>query len=219
MMRHGRRGLGVYLAGYRAGAKHSVEVPDERTGWSSRRRNLSGPGCTLVGMGTGVTSQGLMPILIPRLDDPASASVDERDDHLMLLEAVRHALDVEWTATVAVSDESDDHDVMGYPSTVAYLMHRFRMSGSRARRYVGNARAALTARATFSAWKHRQISSDQAEMMFRAAERTPRRPVNVGPTPSATWPAASSKDPSLRSSVASGPPQRPCRRSSPCSLV
>jgi hypothetical protein len=116
-----------------------------------------------------------MPILIPRLDDPASASVDERDDHLMLLEAARHALDVEWTATLAVSDESDDHDVMGYPSTVAYLMHRFRMSGSRARRYVGNARAALTARATFSAWKHRQISSDQAEMMFRAAERTPDR--------------------------------------------
>jgi hypothetical protein len=32
MMRHGRRGLDVYLAGYRAGAKHSVEVPDERTG-------------------------------------------------------------------------------------------------------------------------------------------------------------------------------------------
>ena len=27
-----KSGLGVYLAGYGAGTKHSVEVPDERTG-------------------------------------------------------------------------------------------------------------------------------------------------------------------------------------------
>ena len=30
-----------------------------------------------------------MPIIIPRLDDPTSAAVDERDEHLMLLEAAR----------------------------------------------------------------------------------------------------------------------------------
>ncbi|MGH8947982.1 MAG: DUF222 domain-containing protein, partial [Acidimicrobiia bacterium] len=80
-----------------------------------------------------------------------------------------------WTETLAVAEESGEHYVMGYPSTVAYLKHRFRMSGSRAHRYVRNARAALKARATFSAWKHRQVSSDQAELMFRAAERTPDR--------------------------------------------
>jgi hypothetical protein len=129
----------------------------------------------LDGMGRGVISQGLMPIIIPRLEDPASASFDERDEHLMLLEAARHALDVEWTRTLGVSDESGDHHVMGYPSTVAYLKHRFRMSGSRAHRYVRNARFTLRAKATFSAWKHRQISTDQAELMFRAAERTPDR--------------------------------------------
>lgn len=126
-------------------------------------------------MGRGQVAEGLMPIIIPRLDDPSAVSAAERDDHLMLLEAARHALDVEWTQTLAVADASDDHDVMGYPSTVAYLKQRFRMSGSRVHRYVRNARSSLTARATFSSWKHRQLSSDQVDLLFRAAERIPDR--------------------------------------------
>ncbi|HEX6221837.1 MAG TPA: DUF222 domain-containing protein, partial [Acidimicrobiia bacterium] len=36
-----------------------------------------------------------------------------------------------------------------------------------------NARSALKHAATFSAWKFRQISGDEAELMFRAAEKTP----------------------------------------------
>ncbi len=126
-------------------------------------------------MGSGETSQVIAPIVVPRLADPASASVDERDEHLMLLEAVRHALDVEWTETLAASESAGDHDVLGYPSTVEYLKHRLRMAGSRAHRYVKNARAAGQFRATFAAWKHRQVSSDEAELLFRAAERTPDR--------------------------------------------
>jgi hypothetical protein len=31
------------------------------------------------------TPQRVMPIIIPRLEDPTAASVDERDEHLMLL--------------------------------------------------------------------------------------------------------------------------------------
>jgi Domain of unknown function (DUF222) len=65
------------------------------------------------------------------------------------------------------------HDVLGYPSTVAYLKDRLRMAGGRAHRYVRNARAALRWKSTFSAWKHRQLSSDQAELLFAAAERMP----------------------------------------------
>ena len=113
------------------------------------------------------------PIIIPRLDDPVSVSVDERDEHLMLLEAARHHLDVEWTETLAAAESAGDHDVMGYPSSVAYLKDRLRMAGGRAHRYVKNARSALKHAATFSAWKLRQISGDEAELMFRAAERTP----------------------------------------------
>jgi hypothetical protein len=114
-----------------------------------------------------------MPIIIPRLVDPASVSVEERDEHLMLLEAARHALDVEWTETLAAAEDAGDHDVMGFPSMVAYLKHRFRMAGGRANRYVKNARTAVKHAATFSAWKHRQISGDEAELMFRAAEKMP----------------------------------------------
>ena len=91
----------------------------------------------------------------------------------MLLEAARQVLDTEWTETLAAAEAAGDHDVMGYPSMVAYLKHRMRMAGGRAHRYVKNARAALEYAATFSAWKHRQISSDEAELMFRAAERAP----------------------------------------------
>jgi len=124
-------------------------------------------------MGRGDTSQRVMPIIIPRLEDPASASVDERDEHLMLLEAARHHLEIEWTETLAAAEAAGDHDVMGYPSTVAYLKHRMRMAGGRAHRYVKNARAILMHAATFSAWRLRQISADEAELMFRAAERMP----------------------------------------------
>lgn len=126
-------------------------------------------------MGRETTDQGLQPIVIPRLAEPSEASIDERDEHLMLLEAARHHLDVEWTQTLAAADAAGDHDSMGYPSMVAYLKDRFRMAGGRAHRYVKRARMALLHAATFSAWRHRQISDDEAELMFRAAERTPDR--------------------------------------------
>jgi len=47
------------------------------------------------------------------------------------------------------------------------------MAGGRAHRYVGNARSVLKYQVTFSAWKLRQLSTDEAELMFRAAERMP----------------------------------------------
>ena len=58
-----------------------------------------------------------MPIIIPRLEDKAGASADERDEHLMLLEAARHALEVEWTETLAGPDSAADHDTFNQPST------------------------------------------------------------------------------------------------------
>lgn len=113
------------------------------------------------------------PIVIPRLEDAESASVDERDEHLMLLEAARQALEAEWTKTLVAADAAGDHDVFGYPSTVSYLRDRLKMISGRANRYVKNARAARQFKATFSAWWHRLISSDQAELLFRASEKAP----------------------------------------------
>ena len=40
-------------------------------------------------------SGGEMPIIIPLLPDKEASSVDELDDHILLLEAARHRLDVE----------------------------------------------------------------------------------------------------------------------------
>jgi hypothetical protein len=115
----------------------------------------------------------MMPIIIPRLDDPASVSTEERDEHLMLLEAARHSLDVEWTETLAAAEAARDPEAMGYPSMVAYLKNRLRMAGGRAHRYVRDARASLEFKATLAAWKHRLISSDEAELMFKVSERMP----------------------------------------------
>lgn len=124
-------------------------------------------------MRTGRAHRPAGPIVIPRLESPESASSDERDEHLMLLEAARHALEVEWIETLGAADAAGDHDMFGYPSTVAYLRARFRMIGGRAHRYVKLARAARIFKSTFSAWRHRQISSDQAELLLKAADKAP----------------------------------------------
>lgn len=118
-------------------------------------------------------------MVIPRLASPESASVDERDEHLMLLEAARQNLEAEWTKTLSAADAAGDHDIFGYPSTVAYLEDRLKMIGGRAQRYVRNARAANRFAATFSAWWHRMISFDQAELLFRASDRAPDEYANA----------------------------------------
>jgi hypothetical protein len=114
-------------------------------------------------------------IAIPRLEDPASASADERDEHLMLLEAARHELDVEFIQTLAAADAARDHRLMSYPSTVAYLKGRLRIAAHRANYYLKAAQAGLRHPATFAAWKHRQISTDEAGLLFRAATTDPGR--------------------------------------------
>lgn len=63
----------------------------------------AGGGMCLLDMGRGTTSQRVMPIITLRLDDPASTSVDERDERLMLLVAPRQALHVEWTEILAAA--------------------------------------------------------------------------------------------------------------------
>ena len=78
-------------------------------------------------------------IVIPRLEDPESASPDERDEHLMLLEAARHSLDVEFIRTLAAADAASDHHLMSYPSTVACLKDRLRIAAHRANYYLKTA--------------------------------------------------------------------------------
>lgn len=112
-------------------------------------------------------------IVIPLLDHTEPVSVDELDEHLMLLEAARNRLDQEWTESLGRFDARDGASLLEYPSTVAYLKHRMRMASSRANLYVHVARAARRFCATFQAWRHNQISGDQAREMLRVAERLP----------------------------------------------
>jgi hypothetical protein len=112
-------------------------------------------------------------IVIPVLVEKDAASVDELDDHILLLEAARHRLEVEWTESLGVFEGREGHRALGYPSPVAYLKHRARMTASRANRYVVLARAARRFKATLASWKHRQISTDQAEMLFQASKQQP----------------------------------------------
>ncbi len=116
-----------------------------------------------------------LPIIVPLLESKDGVSIDELDDHILLLEAARHRLDVEWSESLGVFEERLGHQVLGYPSLVPYLKDRARMGASRAHRYVSMARLGGRFRATMASWKHNQLSSDQAELLFRAAQRVPDR--------------------------------------------
>jgi hypothetical protein len=114
-----------------------------------------------------------LPIIIPLLDDKEAASVDELDDHLLLLEMARHRLDIEWCESVGTFEDKGGHHCYGYPNLVAYLKGRVRVAAARANRYVNLARAARRFQATFAAWRLRHITSDQAELLFQASRRLP----------------------------------------------
>ena len=114
-----------------------------------------------------------LPIIIPLLDDKELASIDELDDHILLLETARRRLDVEWTESIGVFEDRKGHEVYRYPNMVAYLKHRARIAASRASRYVAAARSALRFKATFASWRAGQITTDQAQMLFEAARQLP----------------------------------------------
>ena len=114
-------------------------------------------------------------IVIEILDDKDAASADEIDDHILCLEAARSHLEVEWTEALGALGARQLHKVFGYPSVIAYLKHRCGMAGGRAHRYVSVARAARRFRSTFLSWKYGQISTDQAQQLFRVSEQMPDR--------------------------------------------
>ena len=112
-------------------------------------------------------------IVLEVVDDKESVDLDELNEHIMLMEVVRSHLDVEWTESVGAFEARGGHEVFGFASTVAYLKGQCRMSGARAKTSVSMARAARRFKATFLSWKHRQISTDQAQLLFQASKRTP----------------------------------------------
>ncbi len=122
-----------------------------------------------------------LPIIIPLLEDKEVSSIDELDEHILLLETARHRLDVEWTETIGVFEGRRGHEVHGYPSMIGYLVDRVRMSAARANRHLAMARGAIRFKATMTAWRHRRITTDQAEMLFQASRQLPDSYPNAEP--------------------------------------
>lgn len=81
-------------------------------------------------------------IVFEVVDDKESIDLDELNEHIMLMEAVRSHLDVEWAESVGVFEARDGHELFGFASMVAYLKDQCRMSGARAKTSVVVARAA-----------------------------------------------------------------------------
>ncbi|MFV1963370.1 MAG: DUF222 domain-containing protein, partial [Acidimicrobiia bacterium] len=92
---------------------------------------------------------------------------------LIWFEELSRRFEAERSRRIGVFDSHEGHDVLGYPSAVAFLKDRCRMTGGRAKHLVSVARAARRFKATFLSWKHGQISTDQAQHLFRASEQMP----------------------------------------------
>ena len=105
--------------------------------------------------------------------------VEDLGDDLVRFEDVHRRLEAERARRLGGFDQRNGHAVFGYTSAIAYLKDRCRMSGGRAKRLVGIARAARKFSQTFLSWKHNQISTDQAELLFKASERHPDKYPNA----------------------------------------
>ena len=71
-------------------------------------------------------------IALEILDGKDSVEIDELAEHIMLMEAVRSYLDVEWAESVAAFDARDGNKVFGFTSTVSFLKQRCGLGGARA---------------------------------------------------------------------------------------
>jgi len=104
------------------------------------------------------------------LDDLPVESVGES---LVRLKGHVQQLEAERCRRIANFDDREGHDVFGYPSVIAFPKDKCRMTGGRAKQLVSVARTARRFKATFLSWKHGQISTDQAQLLFRVSEQLP----------------------------------------------
>ncbi len=97
------------------------------------------------------------------------------------LEDISRSFEAERVRRLGVFDERKGYVLFDHPSTVSFLRHNARMSGTRANLLVSMARMARKFRSTYLSWKHGQISTDQAHQLFRAAEQmeNPRSSTSV----------------------------------------
>ncbi len=108
-------------------------------------------------------------------EDLDELPVESVGESLVRLEGYVQQLEAERCRRIANFDDREGHNVVGYPSAIAFLKDKCRMTGARAKQLVSVARAARRFRSTFLSWKHREISTEQAQLLFRASEQLPDR--------------------------------------------
>ena len=106
-------------------------------------------------------------------EDLESLSPEGLGEDLIRFEDISRSFEAERARRLGEFDERKGYVLFGHPSTVSFLRHHARMSGSRAKLLVSMARMARRFKSTYLSWKHGQISTDQAHQLFRAAEQTP----------------------------------------------
>jgi Domain of unknown function (DUF222) len=106
-------------------------------------------------------------------EDLDGLPAEEVGEDLVWLEEFSRRFEAERSRRIANFDHREGHKVVGYPSVIAFLKDMCRMSGGRAKHLISVARAAHRFRSTFLSWKYGQISTDQAQQLFRAAEQMP----------------------------------------------
>ncbi|MCH7582140.1 MAG: DUF222 domain-containing protein [Acidobacteria bacterium] len=106
-------------------------------------------------------------------EDLESLSPEDLGEDLIRLEDISRSFEAERARRLGVFDERKGHVLFDHPSTVSFLRHNARMSGSRANRLVSMARMARKFRSTYLSGKYGQISTDQAHQLFRAAGQMP----------------------------------------------
>ncbi|MEE9177425.1 MAG: DUF222 domain-containing protein [Acidimicrobiia bacterium] len=108
-------------------------------------------------------------------EDLDELPVESVGESLVRLEGYVQQLEAERCRRIANFDDREGHNVVGYPSAIAFLKDKCRMTGARAKQLVSVALAARRFRSTFLSWKHREISTEQAQLLFRASEQLPDR--------------------------------------------
>ncbi|MGF1616229.1 MAG: DUF222 domain-containing protein [Acidimicrobiia bacterium] len=108
-------------------------------------------------------------------DQAAAESTDTLASWLVGIETDISRLEQNRVVVLSEFDSRDGHNVYGHPSTISFLKEACRMSGSRAKRLVRNARAAAKHAATMAAWRYGQLSADQAQQLFDISYQIPDR--------------------------------------------
>ena len=100
-------------------------------------------------------------------------SAESREDRLLNLRKTIDVLEAEAARTLATFDDRREFRRDGYSSSTAYLKHRCRVTGNKAKRLVTEARALDAMPLTKKLFRTGDLSYDHVRVLIKAHERAP----------------------------------------------